>query len=288
MHRGLRPYIAAAALTAASACTTPHHSNALIFGTNTNFGIDVGQTATGVPSILVGYRRQEAVFMPLVANVAYDENGVPQPCDVYPGAVENLTGATSGQTGRLKLREIPPCFLVGQHDNALDTYSVLASFGAEFSARAGSPEVGGGLAQFFATGLAAQALVIRGGSSLVAVSQAAGDASRENSDAAIAALYDAPVVTQRVTEIEDALTAAQVAIGAYLETHTTAEDFPGELQALENSAKSQGLLTFICDGLDRTACLKAIRGTEGRRALLFSRADWNTAIHERKTAKGIN
>ncbi len=51
-----------------------------------------------------------------------------------------------------------------------DTYSVLASFGAKFGG--GSSNTDGGLAQFFATGIAAQNLANSGGARLVAVQSA--------------------------------------------------------------------------------------------------------------------
>ena len=51
-----------------SGCSTPDHTNTLIFGTNTKVGLDVSCETTGVPSISVGYKRQEAVWMPLLAN----------------------------------------------------------------------------------------------------------------------------------------------------------------------------------------------------------------------------
>ena len=58
-----------------SACSTPHHTNTLIFATNTKFAIDIAADPTGNPSLTVGYKRQEAVWMPLLAN--QDNNGTP-------------------------------------------------------------------------------------------------------------------------------------------------------------------------------------------------------------------
>lgn len=121
-----------------SGCATPKHSNTLIFGTNTKFALDVSVDSTGQPSITVGYKRQEAVWMPLLANK--DKEGTPAEC-----------------------RDIKDCpyLYIGKEDNTQDTYSVLASFGANFSGEATSPtgaKAGGGLAQYFATGLAARKL----------------------------------------------------------------------------------------------------------------------------------
>jgi hypothetical protein len=119
-----------------SGCATPKHSNTLIFGTNTKFALDVSVDSTGQPSITVGYKRQEAVWMPLLAN----KEGTPAEC-----------------------RDIKDCtyLYIGKEDNTQDTYSVLASFGAKFSGETVSTSganVGGGIAQYFATGLAARKL----------------------------------------------------------------------------------------------------------------------------------
>lgn len=120
-----------------SACATPKHTNTLIFGTNTKFALDAGVDATGQPSVTVGYKRQEAVWMPLLANI--DVEGKPAECKddkcLYTG-IEKTNDKT-------------------------DTYSVLASFGAKFSggtSATSGAKAGGGLAQYFATGLAARKL----------------------------------------------------------------------------------------------------------------------------------
>lgn len=289
MHRRFCRNVACL-LTAAAAvtgCTTPHHSNALIFGTNTSFGIDVGQTPTGVPSIVVGYRRQEAVFMPLVATEMFDANGIPTPCAIYPRILSgDLTRVHFTNTNGERVP--PPCFLVGQNGGAFDSYSVLASFGAEFSARATQPEASGGLAQFFATGLAAQALAIRGGSSLVAISEASESAATADTDAAIGALYSAPAVTQRITQINATGFTAHAAVVAYLRAHTTDQNFGQELVLLENAANRSGLLSYyLCDGLNRQGCMAAIEAEGGRNTITAGGGDWATAIERRKQARGI-
>lgn len=133
-----------------SACSTPHHTNTLIFATNTKFAIDIAADPTGNPGLTVGYKRQEAVWMPLLAN--QDNNGTPKQDKEF-------------------------LFLGKNESQSQDTYSVLASFGATFS---GGSSIGvetqgakvstnGGLAQFFATGIAARKLAEKGGSRLVSV-----------------------------------------------------------------------------------------------------------------------
>ena len=128
-----------------SGCSTPDHTNTLIFGTNTKVGLDVSCETTGVPSISVGYKRQEAVWMPLLANK--DAEGTPADCHQES------------------------CLFEGKDGNDKDTYSVIASFGASFSGKAdkGEARAEGALAQFFATGLAARILAREGNSRLVAV-----------------------------------------------------------------------------------------------------------------------
>jgi hypothetical protein len=131
------------------ACSVPKHSNTLMFATNTKLAIDVSADPTGYPSETVGYSRQEGVWMPLLANK--DDKGTPQDDINFP--------------------------YLGKQGNEQDTYSVLASFGATFSAEStagreamgAKAATGGGLAQFFATGLAARILADKGGSRLVSV-----------------------------------------------------------------------------------------------------------------------
>jgi hypothetical protein len=130
-------------------CGTPHHTNTLIFGTNTKFAIDVSADPTGNPGVTVGYKRHEAVWMPLVANKTKD--GAP---------------ADDCQTNQ-------PCVLQGASGSSdKDAYSVLATFGATFSGEASgvsNPKAGGGIAQYFATGLAARELARKGGAQLVSI-----------------------------------------------------------------------------------------------------------------------
>lgn len=155
------------------------HSNAIVFGTNTSLGIKVGPNATSVPSIVVGYDRQEAVFLPVVANVESTTdtagNNLLEPCNPTV-AVE------SSDSTRFAVH---PCSLVAINGSAMDSYSVLASFGANFAADGDTTGVGasGGLAQYFATGMAAQLLAVNGGASVVAVGLAA-EKSAENPVAA--------------------------------------------------------------------------------------------------------
>jgi hypothetical protein len=187
MHR--RPDRKLAAFTAALAvlpmlggCVqATRHSNTMVFGTNTSLGVKVG-TATGqVPAILVGYDRQEAVIMPLVANTTDHSRGITKsdgskiytnrlgPCDL--NADIKVQVQQQAGTNLATVRPIHPCLLVSTNGASTDAYSVLASFGANISGTAGTEnEAAVGLAQYFSTGLAAQLLAATGGASVVNIS----------------------------------------------------------------------------------------------------------------------
>ncbi len=146
---------------------TTRHSNTMIFGTNTSLGIKAGTDTAKIPSFLVGYDRQEVVIMPLVANTV-EKNGANNklsPCDLKAAATEQLNSKYS----------VHPCSLVAVNNKMQDSYSVLASFGASFDGSSGSTEAKakGGLAQYFATGVAAQILATMGGAAVVSVGEAA-------------------------------------------------------------------------------------------------------------------
>ena len=193
------------------------HSNALVFGTNTSLGIKVGAEASQTPGILVGYSRQEAVVVPLVANVedatGVGGDGTPlnrlKPCDLTRAV------ATSGAPFA-----VHPCSLVAVNGKAMDSYSVLASFGANFDLGTHDGTAKGGLAQYFATGMAAQLLATMGGASVVAVGSAATASALKTPDAeqAIEALYgdDASFKMGRtiVTPFEDFVTRLQALVTA--------------------------------------------------------------------------
>lgn len=184
MRSGLYRNVAAlTAMVALSGCVqATRHSNTMIFGTNTHFGIRAGTTPTSVPEVNIGYSRQEAVVMPLVANVA-DDGHTQKPCDLTT-PIEVLGGHGFA---------VHPCALVAIKGEAQDSYSVLASFGAKFAggAKADGSTASGGLAQYFATGMAAQMLALTGGASVVAVGDAAKAAANKASPDAstVAALF---------------------------------------------------------------------------------------------------
>ncbi|MEM6624630.1 MAG: hypothetical protein AAF674_20600 [Pseudomonadota bacterium] len=135
-------------------CANIPHNNVLLFGTDTKFALDISSAATqgGAPQITIGYRRAEAVWMPLVANR--------QTCDAQ-GNCQTTTALSGEGTGGVEV-------MTGEDfetGDGKDAYSVFASFGAKFSGEASVGEVSGsgGLAQFFATGIAAQRLAANPG-----------------------------------------------------------------------------------------------------------------------------
>jgi hypothetical protein len=226
----------------------------MIFGTNTVFGIDAGQNASGVPAVTVGYKRQEAVVMPLVANMD-DDGAVQKPCRV----VDTLTAGVD---------TLHPCLLVGRKGDAVDTYSVLASFGAQFAGDGTTGRATGGLAQFFSTGVAAQALALRGGAALVAT----GDAAREQDAAAAAvapaltALMGSEEVKEEARLVPDRIEAARVAAFDYFRQLAD----PEFITRFGRFSQHLALPTAYCDGLDKNACMTKLNADELFRSLSAS------------------
>lgn len=144
--------VAALAAVAVTGCA---HNDVLVFGTNTTLGLNVQSAATGAgPSIVVGYERQEAVWMPLIANgrnsrVSNCPADAQRAClpstQVYPLEQAVYQSTVRDASGTRLVRT--------------DAYSVFASLGADFNSSvntANGANAGGGIAQFFATGAAAQ------------------------------------------------------------------------------------------------------------------------------------
>lgn len=140
--------LGAVALTGACA-----HNDVLVFGTSTTIGLNVETASTNgaAPSIVLGYEREEAVWMPLLAN-GRDSNI--SPCTSNDRTVCTPSGYPLEDAMYQSTIRDPS----GQRVVQTDSYSVFASLGANFNGRASGAngvESGGGLAQFFATGNAA-------------------------------------------------------------------------------------------------------------------------------------
>lgn len=131
-------------------CAMPRHSNTLVFGTTTRFAIDVSQTPTSPMGITIGYKRDEAVWMPLMANEDNAGKLVPSKCKTDDCIKFQGVDDETGKGDR-------------------DAYSVLATFKGSASGESGGsgPKAGATLAQYFATGMAARLLAQAGGAALV-------------------------------------------------------------------------------------------------------------------------
>jgi len=195
MHRRLHAQLAPLILLpllAGGCVQMTRHSNMMIFGTNTVVGVRAGVNATSVPEVAIGYTRQEAVILPLVANVSstIGEGGTTAQT-VTDKKTGNTTETVTTRGGRLNRLEpcdmskpldetglsddtrpfrVHPCALIAINDKMQDSYSVLASFGGNFDARYEQGKLSGsvGVAQYFATGMAAQLLALNGGAAVVA------------------------------------------------------------------------------------------------------------------------
>lgn len=149
-HRRHGKLVSLAALGAVALTGACAHNDVLVFGTSTTIGLNVETTSpTGAaPSIVLGYEREEAVWMPLIVN---GQNSVPLCEEVVD------TRCVDGETpvaNAMYRSEIDQ----GGGRVSRDAYSVFASLGARFNGGASSQNgatAGGGLAQFFATGNAA-------------------------------------------------------------------------------------------------------------------------------------
>lgn len=192
MSRHMRLPIVASllAMSVLGGCqSTPEHTNTLIFGTNTKFALDVSQDPTGVVGVTLGYKRQEAVWMPLLANsrAAAPATAASAATPAEPAGCKDSIVMTIEEGGK-KTTKTSGCKFSGtagtdstNGPGAEDTYSVLATFSGEARGIAGAgtpattgtgtdttPKAGatgeGSLAQFFATGLAARILAGQGSS----------------------------------------------------------------------------------------------------------------------------
>lgn len=223
------------------------HSNTMVFGTNTSFGIKVGTEVAQTPSIQVGYNRQEAVILPLVANTV--EAG----------------GANGNKLGPCRLDQqievdgngefaVHPCSLVGINGKALDSYSVLASFGADFDASGSGAK--GGLAQYFSTGIAAQLLAATGGASVVATGNAAAVSAAKAPDATqtIQSLYgDKPTFQLGVVQ-GDQYSDFMKQLAARIQL-TPDTDLAGQMRAFETAVGSNFGVATACS--TKQSCIDA-------------------------------
>lgn len=184
------------------------HNDVLVFGTSTTIGASVQTTGgQGAPSILIGFERQEAVWMPLLANGlqsqiancrAVEGRTCPQPTNTSPPAPPVLYQSIVRENGTVV---------------RTDSYSVFASLGASFNARAraNDAEAGSGLAQFFATGNAA--ISVTQNESLVTALKVSSPASSAAQERAVAAAATNATLESTVNAIPADRRAALTALG---------------------------------------------------------------------------
>jgi hypothetical protein len=245
MRRRLSRHLALLLIAGASlgGCVqATRHSNTMVFGTNTTFGLSAGQDVSGIPSMTVGYRRQEAVVMPLVAN-AGDNGNYQTPCQI-------------ALAGMLAPGEMHPCILVGRDGSKIDTYSVLASFGAQFEGDGTQGTAGGGLAQFFSTGVAAQALAVRGGAALVATGRAAERQNAQEVAPALSALLNSPEVTTATNTRATSLQSVRAEARSYFTGITADDEFSRRFTSFATSLGDSSL----CTSRTRAQCLEDFEG----------------------------
>jgi hypothetical protein len=163
-------------------CATPEHTNTLIFGTSTRVAIDVSQEPTGALGATIGYKRHEAVWMPLLANQKGSGGREPAKCkDDACAKFVGETGADGGPAG----------------GGAKDTYSVLATFSGDMSGSAQGAQAKAAVAQYFATGIAARLLAQYGGAAAVSSGASAPDVASIRAAADAAAL---PLVAEQLSQ----------------------------------------------------------------------------------------
>jgi hypothetical protein len=283
MHR--RPDRKLAALTAALAALpmlggcvqATRHSNTMVFGTNTSVGVKVGRDVNQMPVVLIAYDRQEAVIMPLLANTQekHGTDNLLSPC--APAAKTVTTGANSRngewyqeqttysdgvETSDAVEIAIHPCKFVGIRtgkDNLAiqDSYSVLASFGARIEGDAADTKGTVGIAQYFATGVAAQLLAATGGAAVVSVGSAAEESAKSSSSSnGAAAVLGAPTFPPDAGQKDqDARVALLVKLAGFSD-QDTASRMPTFIDGLNISNRQKTSFKAAC--MTKDSCSKYI------------------------------
>lgn len=267
--------LAVAGIGLAGCTQMPRHSNTLVFATNTFGGIKVGTDANKIPVIEMGYSRQEGAIVPVLANTGAGEGGKLVPCPA-------TTIDQGGDPEKVEITNLKDCKFIGTHDGKQqDAYSTLASFGGEAGAdvnATGTTTAKVTIAQYFATGIAAQYLAVTGGANVV---QAGGDtkAKAQAAEAAAGLVVSgqqiAALQEQGKSDLEkgmakitatlpsDDVTQAHVDALKALLAKVPACRIVGDISAYVGSGKKKALTDFLKD--DRTACVMALgrKDTDG-------------------------
>lgn len=191
--------------------------------------------------------------MPLLANTGEigkdptDTRNRLTPCDVTKPL--EVSGAVYA---------VHPCSFVAFKGNTQDSYSVLASFGADFGGRASTDvSISGGLAQYFATGMAAQILAAKGGAALVATGSAARESAETPADDAIAALVSGSPRFGVGAERARASAALEGQISAKIRS-TAAENLAARLSAFEQTLGISSGAVAACQSRAPAACAEFV------------------------------
>lgn len=271
------------------------HNDVLVFATQTKFGVDISAPATSatLPAFTVGYNRSEAVWMPLRPNGTKE----------YPAIGKLETDVTAALNACMtSLASIVPdidkrkaaCLSavlpagkyvsmatginsdVGGNGLEIDTYSVFASFGAR-GGISGS-QANGGLAQIFATGIAAQRLATNPqvGNALNTAAPAAVAAAEKTKQDEIKALTGEDIPGNLAVDFDAGFNTLRDSIRAT----ASATDRSRKISALYNALSPKP--AFI----DKAAseCAKSVNDclakVEGDRSGLFSAANFKASVEK--------
>ncbi|KQZ61445.1 hypothetical protein ASD67_19680 [Sphingopyxis sp. Root1497] len=250
------------------------HNDVLVFATQTKFGIDISAplNSATLPQINVGYNRSEAVWMPLRPN---GTKGGSQ-TDAEQDLLAKLNACDQRMLSIIDDNKNRQAFClsatlpagkyvsmasgvqtdVGGTELEIDTYSVFASFGARGGV-SGS-QANGGLAQIFATGIAAQRL---------ASNPQVGQALNTQAPAAVKASADADRAAETTEQMRlaQAFVAPQLSreaeLMAQIDTVWTCGD------PATDKLKYTNIISAVTDGGDKGAMALEKTKTGARRAL---------------------
>jgi hypothetical protein len=253
------------------------HNDVLVFGTGTKFAIDVSAPVQngGIPEFTVGYKRLEAVWMPLQTSGAMNTDpteaaeefiqrltdciGSPELGTAVPDADKRadfcLTAVSSATKYMSISKGIDPT--KGGSQLEMDSYSVFASLGAKGSL--GINQAGGSLAQFFATGVAAQRLGANASIGMVLNAKAA-DAEAKKAEAKTEVSKEVQALIKAGVDPEKAV---EMARG----TEITKEKLVGDVGRAMSCLKERGGSLPVGSLGDNA---KAIIGIRANEALLES------------------
>lgn len=266
------------------------HNDVLVFGTTTKFALDVSAPIQngGVPEFTLGYKRLEAVWMPLKPNGEEDK----KPNDETLDLIKKIKKCDSELKATITDQDKRNTFCLtavlpsgkyvsvssgidqakGGNNLEIDTYSVFASLGAKGTL--GFNSASGNLAQFFATGVAAQRL---------GANQAVGMAL--NAKAPEAEVETAKVEKSKLElQIEKEKANADVYRDDISKGKLAAKTILGDKDQAVDSTKRQGLAKKIggagCDdtflsGLDQTTVEKFIDDLNNQRFQCLARLGKN-------------